>query len=133
MPMRFRAGNVVATVIFSGFVATGAVGGISLMISPPAHAPPPLRAEPHGNAPFKDAVWIDGRWDWRDARFVWLGGHWERARQGYHSWKQGQWVARGNSWVWIPGEWLTTRHKSLRETFRRQFREAASRSEARAQ
>ena len=105
MPTQSRARKVVVAALFAGFVATSASAGISLVISAPSLAPPPLRAETHGNAPFKDAVWIDGRWDWRDGRYVWLGGHWERPQRGFHHWKQGRWVPRRKSWIWIPGEW----------------------------
>jgi hypothetical protein len=40
------------------------------------HAPPPARVEAVPARPQDDAVWIDGEWTLRRARWVWLPGRW---------------------------------------------------------
>jgi hypothetical protein len=87
-------------------IPASALGGISLVISTPSQAPPPVRIETHGSAPFTNAVWIDGHWKWSEGSYVWLGGHWERVREGSHGWQKGVWSKRGDSWLWTPGKWL---------------------------
>ena len=93
---------VVALVTFSA----DALGGIALVVSAPSEAPPPLRTEKHGNAPFQNAVWIDGHWAWSDGHYVWQGGRWEHVHAGARAWQQGAWSRKGDSWYWTPGKWL---------------------------
>ena len=44
--------------------------------------PPPPRHEPMGRAPFHDAVWVPGQWEWRN-RWVWHRGQWEHRHRYY--------------------------------------------------
>jgi hypothetical protein len=108
MPATRSAWKFVIAACLAGIILLPAVaaGGISLVVSAPSHAPPPDRVEARGLAPFKDAVWIDGRWDWRDGRYVWSGGHWEHPKKGFNRWQRGDWAHQGASWIWIPGKWL---------------------------
>jgi len=87
-------------------LSADALGGIALVVSAPSEAPPPLRTEKHGSAPFQNAVWIDGHWAWSDSRYTWQGGHWERVRAGARGWQHGEWSRKGGSWYWTPGKWL---------------------------
>jgi len=87
-------------------LSAGALGGIALVVSAPSEAPPPLRTEKHGSAPFQKAVWIDGHWVWSGGHYVWQGGHWERVRPGARAWQQGAWSRKGDGWFWTPGRWL---------------------------
>ena len=80
--------------------------GLELVVTPPRSPPPALRIENCGTAPFRDAVWVDGRWDWRGSQYVWVSGHWQRAPEGMHRWKQGQWTKRDNGWFFTPGQWF---------------------------
>lgn len=43
-------------------------------------AEPPPRVEVIGVAPYHNAVWVKGHWDWRprSGRYVWMPGHWHR-------------------------------------------------------
>jgi len=43
------------------------------------YPPPPARVEisPVPPAELKGAVWVDGEWQWRGRRWVWLPGRWE--------------------------------------------------------
>ncbi len=37
-------------------------------------------------------------------RYVWVPGHWQAVRVGYH-WVPGHWVQRGPNWRWVEGHW----------------------------
>lgn len=67
--------------------------------SGPPPAPPIERVEPR-----RGFVWIEGYYDWRDGRYVWTPGHFERARQG-RRWHGGSWEWRGNHYGWTRGFW----------------------------
>ena len=83
-----------------------AYAGLELVVTPPRSPPPALRVENQGASPFRDAVWIDGRWDWKGGQYVWVSGHWQRAPAGMHHWKRGEWTKRDNGWFFTPGQWL---------------------------
>jgi hypothetical protein len=87
-------------------IPASALAGISLVVSTPSQPPPPLRIEKHGNAPFLNAVWIDGHWQWSEGHYVWSDGHWEHVRRGSQGWRQGGWSKHRNGWFWTPGKWL---------------------------
>ena len=59
----------------------------------PMHAPPPPKREAAGKR--AGYVWVEGRYDFRDGKYVWLPGHWERAQQGKR-YRQGRWDKRGD-------------------------------------
>lgn len=80
--------------------------GIAFVVTAPHTAPPPIRQEHPGASPFKDAVWVDGRWDWRGGQYVWVTGHWDRAPDGHHRWQRGEWSERNGSWFFKAGRWL---------------------------
>ena len=80
----------------SGTVVTGAV------IAPAA--PPPPRVEVVGAAPFIGAVWLPGRWIWRD-RWVWHEGYWGRPPHPRAYWAPGHWDERHGRWHWHDGHW----------------------------
>lgn len=58
-----------------------------------------------GVAPTPEHVWVGGFWAFRDGRWVWIPGHWDRGpRVGAH-WRAGHWAHRTRGWVWIEGRW----------------------------
>jgi hypothetical protein len=67
--------------------------------------PPPPRVEVRTVAPYPEAVWIDGHWDYRGGNWVWLQGHWERGPFPGATWIPGHWRETPNGWKWIPGHW----------------------------
>jgi hypothetical protein len=67
-------------------------------------APPPPQVEVVPAVPFAGAVWIGGYWGWRGGRHVWIGGHYEAGRPGYH-WEPHRWVAVGGHWRLRGGFW----------------------------
>ena len=66
--------------------------------------PPPARIV--NVAPRAGYVWVQGRYnfDYSYNQWVWLPGHYERARAGY-AWTDGRWDNRGGNWIWIEGSW----------------------------
>ena len=44
-------------------------------------------------APRVGYVWAPGFWDWRHGRHIWVKGHYERERRGYH-WNPTRWEQR---------------------------------------
>src|SRR5215471_3564890 len=69
----------------------------------PRQAPPPPRVE--RVEPRRGQVWIPGRYEWRDNRYLWAGGRWEREQPG-RRWHPGRWQWQGNGYAWIEGEWV---------------------------
>ena len=62
-------------------VAPGYSAGIFIGLNQGLQMPPP-RHEMIGRAPFHDAFWVPGQWEWRN-RWVWHPGQWER-RHHHH-------------------------------------------------
>jgi hypothetical protein len=96
----------IALALAASLISAPAYGGLALVVTPPRSPPPPLRIENRGAAPFREAVWVDGRWDWQSGQYVWVSGHWQRAPQGMHRWKQGEWTKRNDTWLFTPGQWF---------------------------
>ena len=62
-------------------VAPGYSAGIFIGINQGRQVPPP-RHEVIGRAPFHDAIWVPGQWEWRN-RWVWHRGQWEHRHHHY--------------------------------------------------
>ena len=55
--------------------------------------------------PRQGSVWAPGHHEWRGNQYVWVPGHWLRARAGY-DYREPRWVQRGNGeWVMVGGNW----------------------------
>jgi len=67
--------------------------------------PPPARVEVVPAAPYPEAVWIEGHWDYRGGNWVWLPGYWERRPYGGAVWVPGHWRETPAGWKWVPGHW----------------------------
>jgi hypothetical protein len=79
-------------------------------VPPPAIAvvtesPPPLRHEVIVERPSVTHVWISGYWDWREGRYVWIPGRWERPPRERVVWVEPRWERRGNGYVFVDGYW----------------------------
>jgi hypothetical protein len=55
-------------------------------------------------SPYANAVWIDGEWVWRDGRYAYIGGHWDRPRNG-RVWMRGNWLSSSRGYTWHRGYW----------------------------
>jgi len=67
--------------------------------------PPPARVEVRPVAPYPEAAWIDGHWDYRGGNWVWLQGYWERRPYPGAVWVPGHWRETPEGWKWVPGHW----------------------------
>ncbi|HUP09696.1 MAG TPA: hypothetical protein VMU47_21235 [Caldimonas sp.] len=67
-------------------------------------APPPPYVEPVPVAPFAGAIWIGGYWNWSGGRHVWVPGHYEHPRPGYH-WEEHHWENHAGRWELHGGQW----------------------------
>jgi len=94
-----------------------AAGASSVLIAPAAQAqvrgsvdvrigtpPPPPRYE-RRPPPRSHYVWAPGYWAWNGHRHVWVGGHWERERRGYHRYAQPGWHQDRDGWRFDRGGW----------------------------
>ena len=81
-----------------------------VIVAPPpvlVHLPPPLpqHAFRRPMAPrWRQAVWMEGYWQWNGDQYVWIDGRWVRPRRGY-AWVQPRWEERDQGWILIPGRW----------------------------
>jgi hypothetical protein len=68
-------------------------------------APPQPIEEVRPAAPFPDALWIPGYWDWSGVRYVWVAGRWSARPQGY-AWEDYRWKhRRDGKWEHKHGHW----------------------------
>jgi hypothetical protein len=49
-------------------------------------------------------IWVEGHYNWQYNQWVWMPGHYERARVGYR-WVNGNWDQRDGRWAWREGRW----------------------------
>ena len=88
-------------VVVGESVAPAPTGAVIVSSEPP----PPRHEVVVGVAPSPAHVWVGGFWAFRDGRWVWIPGHWERSpRIGAH-WTAGHWAHRTHGWVWVDGYW----------------------------
>ena len=80
-----------------------AQAGVIIKVKPPA-----VKVEVRPKAKFKNAVWVNGRWNWNGRKHVWVKGYWVRPRAG-HVWVAGRWAKRPGGYVWIKGHWKKKR------------------------
>ena len=98
----------VTAVLALPLIATSANAqiGVSIGINAgPRFAPPAPRWERRPHRPWRDAVWVDGRWDWVGGRWAWVGGRWDHPPHAGAYWHRGEWAHRGDHFVWVAGHW----------------------------
>lgn len=71
----------------------------SVRVRPPA--PVIVRPAP----PSPRHVWVNEDWEWRDGRYIFVGGHWIAPERAGAIWRPGHWARRPSGWVWVPGHW----------------------------
>ncbi len=74
-----------------GSIAVPAAAAVYVQVAPPA---PRVEVVP---APRPGYTWVNGFWDWRGNRHVWVAGHWVRERPGY-AYMEPRWVERDGRW-----------------------------------
>jgi hypothetical protein len=55
-------------------------------------------------APYGNAVWVSGEWQWRNGRYVYTNGYWARPRNN-RVWISGSWESAPNGYYWRRGHW----------------------------
>jgi hypothetical protein len=70
-----------------------------------ADAPPALQVETVGVAPFADAVWVGGYWNWVSPNYVWVPGAWQRPPRAKAVWVAPVWRHHGRGWYRVDGHW----------------------------
>jgi hypothetical protein len=65
--------------------------------------PPPLQHEVIP-AEREGYLWVPGYWDYHGHKHVWVSGHYQRARHGYH-YRNPEWVHEGEHWHLVRGGW----------------------------
>jgi hypothetical protein len=69
----------------------------------PHQPPPPNRAETATMKP--GFVWVTGRWDWKDDKWAWIDGHYERQR-AHKRWREARWEAKDGAYALVDGDWI---------------------------
>lgn len=54
-------------------------------------------------APYPNAIWIPGEWEWRGDHYVKVPGHWVRPTN--RVWVEGHWREAPGGYVWVRGHW----------------------------
>jgi hypothetical protein len=72
-------------------------------------APPPPRRERMERRPGRDYVFVKGAYDWRDSRWEWVPGRWDRPESRGSRWIVARYVRDGGSYRYEPGHWSTQR------------------------
>ena len=67
-------------------------------------APPPERVEVQPPRPGARYVFVHGHWHHNGRGWLWIPGHWDAVRPGYH-YVPGHWAPRGRRWIWSDGYW----------------------------
>jgi hypothetical protein len=93
---------LVAAVVF--FTSMGpAPAQLNIQIGGPSRPPPPPPPPEHRwHEPYHGAYWIRGHNEWRDGRWVWIGGYY-----GYPPYPGAVWIEGriGRDGNWRPGHW----------------------------
>jgi hypothetical protein len=63
--------------------------------------PPPYYHEHRWARPGPGAIWVPGGNEWRDGRWVWVGGYWAYPPRPGVVWVPGHW----RHGYWHPGHW----------------------------
>jgi WXXGXW repeat (2 copies) len=86
-----------------GLAAFSAAGAVEYSAVEVDAAPPPMRVEVAPPAR-EGYVWIPGYWDYRDHDYSWVGGHFEREREGFvyvaprYEEREGHWRVYVGGW-----------------------------------
>ncbi|HZS40731.1 MAG TPA: hypothetical protein VFF06_28055 [Polyangia bacterium] len=74
-------------------------------------APPEPLYETPPPAPYADAAWIGGYWDWNPSarRYIWIGGRWSRAPRAGVVYVPPRWERGRRGFIrgegrWVPGQ-----------------------------
>ncbi len=90
--------------LFSGIVLAMFTNCTTRVVYTSRTAPPSAKVEVVTVKPYSGAVWVNGRWAWKNGHYVWKKGYWVKGRKGY-VWVPGHWKKTNRGWVWKSGKW----------------------------
>jgi hypothetical protein len=67
--------------------------------------PPPVLVEEVVPAPGPEYVWVAGAWVWHRHHWEWVRGHWVLPPNRGAVWIEGRWDHRGGRVIWVDGFW----------------------------
>lgn len=76
-------------------------GTVYVQTAPP---PPPAQVVVRPAAPYANAVWVEGHYQWDGYQYVWVPGHYVQGRAGY-AFVQPRWVNQGGRYTYVSGGW----------------------------
>ena len=104
--------KVLASILLAAacYAPSGEGTGVATTYGEVTVTPPDPIVETPPPAPYPDALWSGGYWDWEPAQrhYVWIGGRWIRApRPGVvimpPRWERGRWGWRRTPGRFVPG------------------------------
>jgi hypothetical protein len=102
--MGFSRGILAGVLTVSAMLAACASRGYYAYSVPPPPAPYAVGAV--GYAPGPGYVWMDGFWDLRGTRWVWVSGRWGRPPRPHAVWMRSRWEPYGRGgWRFHAGYW----------------------------
>ena len=96
----FKLAVIAVMVIAASFTSSSASAQVYVTVRPTFAGP---AARPV--APSRDHVWVDEDWEYRDGRYVAVGGHWIMPPHRGWIWVPGRWAHTRRGWQWMPGRW----------------------------
>jgi len=68
-------------------------------------APPAMPAEIVTARPSSDYGWVAGSWTWRNNRYEWLAGRWEKPPYSGARWNASRWESENGAYRFYEGYW----------------------------
>lgn len=94
---RFLCAATAALISTAAFLPLSASADV-IRVAPPAPRHEAVPAPRHGQE------WVPGYWNWNGHRYMWMSGHWERARPGF-TYRHPEWHQGAHGWELDRGGW----------------------------
>ena len=98
---RLRAVLFACALFVTLFAGANKASAVSLNIQVGGPPPPPRHDYNRWAPPYRGAVWIAGHNEWRDGRWVWIGGYYDYPPRRGAAWVPGHY----RHGYWYPGRW----------------------------
>jgi hypothetical protein len=99
--------TVVSAPIFAQLPPPPPLPGLEIHIG--RTAPPRVRYERRSRRTDRNAVWVQGAWDWQGDNWVWVPGRWVVPESRRAHWVRARYVREYGGWRYVPGHWSTQR------------------------